>query len=59
MASQSVKDKYLEMDRALLAKRATGTLTEDEEDDILEELDELWWSMTDQERTEVQQEISV
>ena len=41
--------------RALAAKLRAAA-PEADTDDLLEEMDDLWWQMTDQERIEVQQE---
>lgn len=49
----SKKDEYETAMVSLLLMRASGSLTEEEEDRILEALDDLWWEMSDEERREV------
>lgn len=48
----SAKDQYRELTLRLLENEAWGTLLEEQEDAIRDQMDELWWAMTQQERVE-------
>lgn len=40
---------YLHLMEKLLLGRAWGTLSEEAEDELLEEMDALWWTLTEEE----------
>lgn len=42
--------KYEEMMAQILLNRRFGTMSEDEEDELLEKMDDLWLEMTEKER---------
>ena len=41
--------RHMELERQLVVGRALGTLSDAEEDAVLEEMGDLWWQMTDPE----------
>lgn len=41
--------KYLNLSKLLIQKRESGDLTEDDEEDLLCQLDDLWYEMTKEE----------
>jgi hypothetical protein len=42
-------NRYLDLERHLVRGRALGTLSEAEDDRLLEQMDDLWWEMTAEE----------
>lgn len=48
----SPKERYRELTEKLLENTAWNTLTEQEDEAIREEMDDLWWAMSEAERTE-------
>lgn len=46
------KDHYRELTQRLLESETWGTLSAEEEDSLLGEMDSVWWAMTDPERDE-------
>jgi len=43
-------DEYSALTERLLAGRDAGTITEEEDDDITEQLDDLWWALSEEDR---------
>lgn len=48
----SAASQYEELQKSILRGRALGTLPEEAEDSLLEQMDDLWWEMTEEERRE-------
>lgn len=48
----SPKERYHELTERLLENTAWDTLTEEEDESIREEMDDLWWAMSEKERAE-------
>lgn len=46
--------KYLNLSKILIQRRDSGDVTEDEEEDLLSQLDELWYEMTREEHDRVE-----
>ena len=42
-------ERYLALEQQLVRGRALGTLSEAEDDHLLEQMDDLWWRMTAEE----------
>lgn len=53
----SAADRYYLVERQIMVGRARGTLTEEQEDALLEETDELWLLLTEDERSEVDRRV--
>jgi hypothetical protein len=49
----SYKDEYEKLTTVMLLKRAAGTITDNEEEDFLDKMDDLWWKMSEWDREEV------
>jgi len=47
------KDEYERLTIVMLLKRAAETITDNEEEDFLEKMDDLWWKMSEENREEI------
>ena len=52
-ANKTAKAKYRELTEKLLENETWGTLSEQKEDALRDEMDPLWWLMTEDERLDV------
>ncbi len=53
----SAADRFYQIERQLVIGRARGTISEELEDEFLEESDELWRLMTPEEREEADRRV--
>ena len=53
----SAADRYDQVELQIMVGRARGTLTLEHEDALLEESDELWLLLTEEERAEVDRRV--
>ena len=44
----SLRERHQELGRQLLDRRAEGTITEQEDSNLTEEMGKLWWAMPDE-----------
>ena len=44
--------RYLELEKQLYEGRLKKTLSDEEDDDLCEEMGDMWWDLTDKERDE-------
>lgn len=47
------KDEYERLTIVMLLKRAAETITDNEEEDFLDKMDDLWWKMSKEDREEM------
>jgi hypothetical protein len=52
-------DRYRQLDDRLVNGRAADTLSDEEDDAILDEMEPLWWEMTGDERAEARERARV
>jgi hypothetical protein len=50
--------RYEQLQLELLSGRGLGVMSQEDEDRILERMDECWWKMTDDERSEAERRIA-